>query len=63
MGCVTHPAAQVGGLMWREKIRRMALADGLRMDLQVESVCSSNPVHGLQLVGEIQCNHGLSKRL
>ena len=63
MGCVTHPAAQVGGLMWREKIRRKALADGLKMDLQVESVCSSNPVHGLQLVGEIQCNNGTSKRL
>lgn len=63
MRCVTHPAAQVEWLMWREKFRREALADGLRMDLQVESVCSSNPVHGLQLVGAIQCDNCLSKRL
>ena len=63
MACVIHPAARVRSLIWRGKFRREALADGLRMDLQVESVCSSNPVHGLQLVGEIQRNNGPSKRL
>ncbi len=63
MRCVTHPVAQVGGLMWRENIRRKALADGLRMNLQIESVSSSNPVHRLQLVGVIQCDNSPGKSL
>ncbi len=63
MRCVTHPGAQVEWLMWREKIRRMALADGPRMNLQIESVCSSNPVHGLQLFGAIQCDNSPGKSL
>ena len=49
--------------MWREKIRRKALADGLRMNLQIESVSSSNPVHRLQLVGAIQCDNSPGKSL
>ena len=40
-------------------IRRMALADGCGLNLQIESVCGRNSVHGLNLLGAIQCNHCL----
>jgi len=44
-------------------IRRMALADGCGLNLQIESVCGRNSVHGLNLLGAIQCNHCLGKSL
>ncbi len=42
---------------------REALAVGLRMDLQVDSVCNSNPDHGLHLLWAIQCDNSLGKSL